>query len=110
MRPTSSFAVSGTVTSVPVSVGQKVTKGQALARVGTADLKSAVTLAEANLTAADASLTSAEAGSSSVQLASAKAQVAQAKSNLARREGRPGRRDPALDHHRHGGLGRAERR
>jgi multidrug efflux pump subunit AcrA (membrane-fusion protein) len=77
-----SFAVSGTVTSVPVSVGQKVTKGQALAHIGTTDLKSAVTLAKANLTAAEDSLTSAESGSSSVQIASAKAQVAQAKSNL----------------------------
>ena len=77
-----SFAVSGTVTSVPVSVGQKVTKGQVLARVGTTDLKSAVTLAEANLTAAEDSLSSAESGSSSAQVASAQAQVAQAKSNL----------------------------
>jgi macrolide-specific efflux system membrane fusion protein len=77
-----SFAVSGTVTSVPVSVGDKVKKGQELAKVGTSSLKSAVTLAEANLTAADESLTSAESGSSSVQIASAQAQVAQAKSNL----------------------------
>jgi multidrug efflux pump subunit AcrA (membrane-fusion protein) len=77
-----SFAVSGTVTSVPVAVGEKVKKGQALAKVGTASLKSAVTLAEANLTAAAESLTSAESGSSSVQIASAQAQVAQAKSNL----------------------------
>ncbi len=77
-----SFAVSGTVTSVPVSVGQKVTKGQVLARVGTTDLKSAVTLAEANLTAAEDSLSSAESGSSSAQVASAQAQVAEAKSNL----------------------------
>jgi multidrug efflux pump subunit AcrA (membrane-fusion protein) len=76
------FAVSGTVTSVPVAVGDKVTKGQALATVGTSELRSAVSLAKANLTAADESLTSAESSSSSVQVASAKAQVAQAKSNL----------------------------
>jgi RND family efflux transporter MFP subunit len=76
------FAVSGTVTSVPVAVGDKVTKGQALATVGTSELRSAVTLAKASLTAADESLTSANSSASSVQIASAKAQVAQAKSNL----------------------------
>lgn len=78
-----SFAVSGTVTSVRAAVGDKVRKGQALATVGTSELKSAVTLAKATLSAARESLTSAESGSSSLQIASAKAQVAQAKSNLA---------------------------
>jgi multidrug efflux pump subunit AcrA (membrane-fusion protein) len=77
-----SFQVSGTVTSVPVAVGEKVTKGQALATVGTSELRSAVTLAEATLTAANESLSSADSGSSAVQIAAAKAQVAQAKSNL----------------------------
>jgi RND family efflux transporter MFP subunit len=77
-----SFQVSGTVTSVPVAVGDKVTKGQALATVGTNQLRSAVTLAEATLTAANESLSSADSGSSAVQIAAAKAQVAQAKSNL----------------------------
>lgn len=78
-----SFAVTGTVTAVPVSVGDKVVKGQALAHVGTSELKSAVTLAQATLTAAQESLSSAESGSSSLQVASAKAQLAQAKSSLA---------------------------
>jgi multidrug efflux pump subunit AcrA (membrane-fusion protein) len=78
-----SFAVSGTVTAVPVAVGDKVTKGQALARIGTSDLSAQVTLAQANLTAAEDSLTSAESGSSSAQIAAAQAQVAQAKSSLA---------------------------
>ena len=77
-----SFQVSGTVTSVPVAVGDQVTKGQALATVGTSELRSAVTLAKATLTAANESLSSAESGSSAVQIAAAKAQVAQAKSNL----------------------------
>jgi multidrug efflux pump subunit AcrA (membrane-fusion protein) len=77
-----SFAVSGTVTAVPVSVGDKVRKGQALARVGTSDLSAQVTLAKANLTAAEDSLSSAESGSSASQIASAEAQVAEAKSNL----------------------------
>lgn len=78
-----SFGVSGTVTSVSAAVGDKVSKGQALARVGTSQLSSAVSLAKASLTAAKQSLTSAESGSSALQIASAKAQVAQAKSNLA---------------------------
>jgi multidrug efflux pump subunit AcrA (membrane-fusion protein) len=60
-----------------------VTKDQALARVGTSELRSAVSLARATLTAAEESLASAQSGSSSLQIASAKAQVAQAKSNLA---------------------------
>jgi multidrug efflux pump subunit AcrA (membrane-fusion protein) len=77
-----SFAVTGTVTGVPVAVGDKVTKGQALARVGTSDLSAQVTLARANLTAAEDSLSSAESGSSSAQIAAAEAQVAQGKSNL----------------------------
>jgi multidrug efflux pump subunit AcrA (membrane-fusion protein) len=77
-----SFPVSGTVTSVPVAVGDKVTKGQALATVGASELRSAVTLAKASLTAAEESLTSANSSSSSLQIASAKAQLAQAKSNL----------------------------
>jgi multidrug efflux pump subunit AcrA (membrane-fusion protein) len=82
-----SFAVSGTVTSVSASVGDKVSKGEALAKVGTSQLSSAVSLAKASLTAAKQSLASAESGSSSLQIASAKAQVAQAESNLAAAKG-----------------------
>jgi multidrug efflux pump subunit AcrA (membrane-fusion protein) len=82
-----SFAVSGTVTSVSASVGDKVSKGEALAKVGTSQLSSAVSLAKASLTAAKQSLASAESGSSSLQIASAKAQVARAESNLAAAKG-----------------------
>ena len=105
-----SFAVSGTVTSVPVSVGQKVTKGQVLARVGTTDLKSAVTLAEANLTAADDSLTLGRVGLlvGPDRVGAGPGRPGQEQPE--RREDRPGRRGAALDDHRHGRLGRRQRR
>lgn len=75
-----SFTVSGTVTSVPVTVGAKVAKGAVLATVGTADLQAAVDSAQATLEAADQQLS--EAGSDSAQLASAQAQVAAAQDKL----------------------------
>lgn len=76
------FSVSGTVTAVAVSVGQKVSKGDVLATVGTTTLQSAVTTASAAVTAASQQLASAS-GSSATQLASAEAQLAQAQSTLA---------------------------
>lgn len=82
-----SFGSSGTVTAVDVAVGQKVTKGEALARIGTAQLSSAVTVAQAQVdqaqAAADAGGTSAQQASADAQLASAKATLASATSALA---------------------------
>lgn len=79
------FGVSGTVTSVPVSVGQKVAKGAVLATVGSATLQSAVTTAQAAVTAAEQQL-SADSGASSTQVAAAEAQLAAARTDLANAE------------------------
>jgi macrolide-specific efflux system membrane fusion protein len=76
------FAVAGTVTSVPASVGAKVAKGAVLATVGTGDLQAAVDSAQASLDAANAALTAAS-GSTAAQLASAQAQVTSAQSKVA---------------------------
>lgn len=82
-----SFGSSGTVTAVDVTVGQKVAKGESLARIDTAQLSSAVTVAQAQVdqaqAAADAGGTSAQQASADAQLASAKATLASAKSALA---------------------------
>jgi len=79
-----SFAVSGTVTAVSAKVGQKVRKGQSLARVDPGSLTLAVRSAKADLVAAEQQLSDAkDADSSDAAVASAKAQVASAKSGLA---------------------------
>jgi multidrug efflux pump subunit AcrA (membrane-fusion protein) len=79
-----SFAVSGQITSVKVSVGDTVTKGQVLARVNNDDLQRALDIAQANRDSAAAQVTSAEdAAASDTQIASAKAQLATADDKLA---------------------------
>jgi len=78
-----SFVVSGTVTSVPVAVGDVVKVGTVLAKVDSAALQTAVTLAQANVTATQDQLTAqTNAGSSAVQLASTQAQLASVQSRL----------------------------
>jgi len=78
-----SFAVSATVTAVPVAVGDQVKVGTTLATVDSTSLKTAVTLAQANVTANQDQLTAQQnAGSSAVQIASTEAQLAAAKSKL----------------------------
>jgi macrolide-specific efflux system membrane fusion protein len=87
------FTTGGTLTKVEVKPGDKVTKGQVLAKVDKTTATQTLTEAEASLTAAQASLTKAEAGqtpaatqtdpspSASVDasaVAQAEAQVAQA--------------------------------
>lgn len=51
-----SFPTEGKVTSVRVKVGDRVTKGEILARIDTADLRSAVTVVEAEVEAAQEQL------------------------------------------------------
>jgi multidrug efflux pump subunit AcrA (membrane-fusion protein) len=78
------FAVSGQITSVKVTVGQTVTKGQVLARVDDADLSRAVDIAQANRDAAAAQVTAAaDANASATQIDSARAQLATAEDKLA---------------------------
>ena len=78
-----SFAVSGTVTSVPVAAGDPVKVGATLATVDSTSLQSAVTSAQANVSATQDQLTAQQsAGSSAVQIASTQAQLADAQGKL----------------------------
>lgn len=78
-----SFAVSGQVTTVDVTVGQKVTAGQTLATVATAALQDEVNAASETLTADQSRLSSDEAsGSSTSQIESDQATVTSAESQL----------------------------
>lgn len=75
-----SFAVSGTVTSVDVAVGDTVTAGQQLATVDTLQLDAALLQARAELASAQASLSNAQdeadgSDSSDAQVAALAAQV-----------------------------------
>ncbi len=65
-----SFSSGGTVTSVLVQAGQKVTKGQALATISSADLQASVANAQVTVATAQSRLSSDQsAGASSEQLA-----------------------------------------
>lgn len=74
-----SFAVSGTVTAVPVAVGQTVAAGQTLATVDTLQLTADLLRAKATLADAQAQLADA---SGSAQVAAAQAQVDVAQSGV----------------------------
>jgi RND family efflux transporter MFP subunit len=79
-----SFAVSGQITSVKVTVGETVKKGQVLARVDSSDLARQVDIAQANIDSAAAQVTAAEdADASATQIDSARAQLATAADKLA---------------------------
>ncbi|WP_162182380.1 efflux RND transporter periplasmic adaptor subunit [Nigerium massiliense] len=84
------FKVPGTVTSVSVEVGDRVTKGQRLASVGTRDLQNAVTVARANAAAARAQLSSARSSSQArdAQVEAARAQVRSAEANVTEAQNR----------------------
>ncbi len=76
-----SFQQSGTVQTVPVHVGEHVTKGQTLATIDGATLRSQVTLAQAQVTQARTQVTAASGGTAT-QVASANAQLAAAQAKL----------------------------
>ena len=76
------FPVSGTVTKVYVSAGDKVTKGQKLAQVDDNDLQNALKLAKANLATAEANLDDVEDDGTSAAITAAKAQVRSAKASV----------------------------
>src|ERR1019366_1856167 len=59
---TVSFAVSGTVATVPVTMGQKVTAGQVLATLDTTSLKYALAIAQGQVANAELTLSQAESG------------------------------------------------
>jgi membrane fusion protein, macrolide-specific efflux system len=72
-----SFTSSGTVTAVGVKVGQKVKKGEVLATIDSASLKSQVVQAEAQVAAAKSTLSSdTSGGASSAQIAADSAALA----------------------------------
>jgi multidrug efflux pump subunit AcrA (membrane-fusion protein) len=79
-----SFSSSGTVTSVDVEVGDKVTKGQKLATIDNSSLKATVDSDKAALSASEDNLSSLEDDSDTTDtaLASAKADVKLKKSEL----------------------------
>jgi macrolide-specific efflux system membrane fusion protein len=77
------FAVSGTVTSLPVAAGDQVKAGAILATVDSASLQTAVTSAQANVSATQDQLTAQQsAGSTAVQIASTQAQLADVQGKL----------------------------
>ncbi|PFG17272.1 macrolide-specific efflux system membrane fusion protein [Propionicimonas paludicola] len=84
------FSVAGTVTTVKVKAGDKVTKGQKLAGVDDSSLQNAVDLAEANLASAKANRTeiydnkgsSAAKKSATAQVTSAQAALTNAEDDL----------------------------
>lgn len=74
----------GRVQSIAVEAGQTVAAGALLIQLGDAELKAAVSQAEAGLAAAQANLARLKAGARREQLAQAEAGVAAAQANLAR--------------------------
>ena len=79
LRQDVSFDVSGTVTAVPVAVGQTVTAGQTLATVDTLQLNADLLQAKATLASAQAKLSDA---TGTAQIAAAQAQVDVARSGV----------------------------
>ncbi len=79
-----SFAAPGTVAAINVKVGEPVSAGQTLASVDDRDLRTAVTLAEANVKAAKAQLQTVRdaSRSSSAQVTAVQAQVTSAQASL----------------------------
>jgi RND family efflux transporter MFP subunit len=79
------FSSSGTVTRVAVAVGDKVQKGDVLARIDATSLEAQRDAAEAQVTAAESQL-SEDSGGTSSQIASDQAALAAAQSDLAAAE------------------------
>jgi multidrug efflux pump subunit AcrA (membrane-fusion protein) len=79
-----SFGASGVVTSVKVAVGDRVTKGQTLARIDSASLKASLAQAQSSLAAAQARVASDESSTATTdtQLAADQAAVTAAKGQV----------------------------
>lgn len=78
-----SFSSSGTIKEVSVSVGDKVTTGQALASIDLTDLKAAVDSAKASVDAAKSDYTTAVDSGVDAQIKAAKSALAVKKNTLA---------------------------
>jgi RND family efflux transporter MFP subunit len=76
-----SFTSDGSVTRVAVAVGDKVRKGDVLAKIDTASLQAQLDAAEAQVTAAETQL-SEDSDATSTQLAADRASLASAESDL----------------------------
>lgn len=85
----------GIITDLTVEQGQKVEKGQIIARMDNSDIKVRILQYQANLEQAKAQLAESQAGSRSEDIAQAKARVAQAEAQLAII--RKGNRDQEID-------------
>jgi multidrug efflux pump subunit AcrA (membrane-fusion protein) len=77
-----SFGASGTVTSIKVTTGQSVKKGQVLATIDPTTAETALQSAQAQLAAATATLSAALAGGTPEQIAQTNSSLANAKMTL----------------------------
>lgn len=77
-----STKIGGTLESLPIDEGDKVRRGQELARIDTTDVKLALDQARAERAQADAEVRLRIAGSREEDIATARAQVAQAEADL----------------------------
>lgn len=82
------FPVAGSVTELPVKIGDKVTAGQALAKLDTTDQESALRKAEAAVKTAEATLAKTKAGPREEDVAAAEAKVGVAEAAVQAAEGR----------------------
>ncbi len=79
---TLTFGSAGTISSIPVKLGQTVEKGQTIAQLDPSELNLAVTQAEASLSSARAKLESVKAGSATKDVANAEAALRSAQAKL----------------------------
>lgn len=82
------FSTTGTVTELPIKIGDKVTAGQVLAKLDTTDQESAVRKAEASIKTAEATLAKTKAGPREEDVAAAEAKVGVAEAGVQAAEGK----------------------
>ncbi|MCW5882519.1 MAG: efflux RND transporter periplasmic adaptor subunit [Anaerolineae bacterium] len=82
------FSTMGTVTELPIKIGDKVAAGQSLAKLDTTDQESAVRKADAAVKTAEANLAKAKAGPRAEDVAAAEAKVGVAEAGVQAAEGR----------------------
>ena len=82
------FAVPGTVSTLSVQLGDKVTKDQVIAKLDTTDYETAVQKAQAAIKTAEANLAKTKAGARSEDVAAAEAKVGVAEAAVKAAQGR----------------------